>query len=110
MQETKKILIIGKKELIKVFKFAGFEILSVTSEEDALEKFKTLKPVIQNYSNIFIIENFYEILEDEINKLNNLPTPAITLLPDIVNNKAIAKNIIKNAVEKATGSDILSKK
>lgn len=105
-----KILIIGKKELISVFYFAGFETLFVENADDALKKFKMLKPNIQEYSNIFIIENFYIALQDEINKISNLPTPAITILPDVVENKNIAKNIIKKAVEKATGSDILSKK
>lgn len=109
MQKDKKVLAIGTENVIKIFKFIGFECLYIEDEKDLIAKFENLKSSIDEYGIIYITENFYEPIKAEIDKLSKRVTPAITLIPDSSGSKNIAREMMRVTVEQAAGSDILSK-
>lgn len=113
---NKKVIIIGKKDVINCFKFLGFETYPVLNEKDVKNVFESLKPKLAHDKSgldelgiIFITEDLFENLKEEIQKLSDRTTPAVVLIPDNTGSKNIAAQMMKKTIEQATGSDILSK-
>ncbi len=107
--KDKEIIIIGKENVVSCFRFLGFKTLYI-NEKNALDKFLQLKQNIENYGIIYITEDFYNILKEEIEKISQKVMPAIVLIPNNSGSQNIAYNMMKKTVEQAAGSDILSNK
>lgn len=107
-KQQRKILVIGKEHIISCFRFLGFETLAITAE-NAKTRFEELKSRLDELGIIFITENFYENLKEEIIKLSSKTLPAIILIPDNTPSRNLGGQMMRRTVEQATGSDILSK-
>ena len=99
----------GKKDVITGFKFLGFDIFDISDTSQAKEIFDNFKKNLDQYGILYITEDFYYILEEEIQKLSYLTIPAIVIIPNNQGSQNIGINIMKKTVERATGSDMLIK-
>ena len=103
-----KIAVIGSRETVMGFKAVGLETFPVASVEEAKRELRTLtRAGNEDYAIIYVEEDFYVGMTDEINKFKDVPTPAIILIPGRDGSKGYGQNALHEAVERAVGSDIL---
>lgn len=90
------------------FKALGLEVFPV-EEADAKDTLRKLARGAEgdNYAIIYVEENLAAVLEDEIGKYKDKPTPAIILIPGKNGSLGLGQNALRAAVERAVGSDIL---
>ncbi len=99
-----KIGIIGPRDRVLCFLAAGFSVYPVEKESFG-EAEKTLKAAASECAVLFVTPDWAQLLEEQIAKYNNVPTPAIVPLPEKDGGYGTA--ILKRAVEKAVGADII---
>ncbi len=108
-EENKKLIaIMGRKDVVSGFKFLGFTPISVDNAQDAKEKFIVFKTNAHKYGILYITEEFYNSLDEEIEKMVEKTTPAIVIIPDNTGSKNIGINLMQKTIEKATGNSMLS--
>lgn len=103
-----KIGMIGDRDAILGFMALGFSVHEISSAEQGAKLLHTLVRSGE-YAILFITENYAKALEDEINKYKDLPLPAIISVPGREGSTGYGMNLIKDAVERAVGADILFK-
>ena len=103
-----KIGMIGDRDAVLGFMALGFSVHEISSAEEGA---KLLHALVKSgeYAILFITENYAAALEDEISKYKDLPLPAIISLPGREGSTGYGMNLIKDAVERAVGADILFK-
>ena len=103
-----KICIIGDRDSVIGFMALGF---SVYEAEDSERAGRILSELVANGNNavIFIVENYAIELEEQIAKYKDLPLPAIVPIPGKNGSVGYGMANIRNAVERAVGSDIIFK-
>ncbi len=89
------------------FKALGLEACAVESAQEALAVLKKLTRESEDYAIIYIEENLAAELESEISRYKDSPTPAIILIPGREGSLGLGQNALKNAVERAVGTNIL---
>lgn len=102
-----KIAVIGSHETVLGFKAVGLDVFPVTTADEARRELRHLTRAGGEYAIIYIEEDFYIQLTDEIGKFNDVPVPAIILIPGRDGSKGYGQNALHAAVERAVGSDIL---
>lgn len=104
-----KIGIIGERDSVLGFMSLGF---SVHEAKDADEAARTLHTIVSTgeYAIIFVVENYAEKIAEDIARYRDNPLPAIISLPGQSGNTGYGLAAIKNAVERAVGTDIVFKK
>ncbi len=102
-----KIAVIGDKDSILAFKAVGADVFSVKDRYDAEE---TIKKAARTYAIIFISEDIAAETEEIINRYKSRPFPAVIPIPTASGSTGYGMQGIAKNVEKALGSDILSKK
>lgn len=102
-----KIAVIGSRETVMGFKAVGLEVFPVSGVEEAKHELHRITRQGEEYAIIYIEEDFYIELTDEIAKFNDVPMPAIILIPGRDGSKGYGLNALHEAVERAVGSDIL---
>ena len=100
-----KISVLGDLDSIYGFAALGIHICPVTTKDEAVNSLKSL--VEEDYAIIYITEDYYIILEQEINEYKKCLIPAIIVIPGANQNIGIGMANIKKAVEQAVGSDII---
>lgn len=108
IQNKKLIAIMGRKDVVSGFKFLGFIPINVTTLQDAKEKFAKFKADSDKYGILYITEEFYSALEEEIEKMIDKTMPAIVIIPDNTGSKNIGINLMQKTIEKATGNSMLA--
>lgn len=112
-----KIAIIGDRDSVLGFMALGFSVFEAENAEDAgklIDKLAadTLAAHIDNedegYAVIYITQSYAEQLEEKISSYYSKTLPAIVPVPDI-NGSGYGEKILKRAVERAVGADILFK-
>ena len=103
-----KIGIIGQRDAILGFMALGFSVHEAATAEDAAKELHRMARS-QEYGVIFITENYAVKLEDEIARYRDLPLPAIVSIPGQEGSTGYGMNVLRNAVERAVGADILFK-
>ena len=103
-----KIAVLGGRETVMGFKALGLDVFPV-DEENAKETLRALAKGADgnNYAIIYVEENLAAVLETEIDKYKDKPTPAIILIPGKDGSLGLGQNALRAAVERAVGSDIL---
>jgi V/A-type H+-transporting ATPase subunit F len=103
-----KIGIIGERDSVLGFMSLGF---SVHEAKDTAEAAKTLHTIVSTgeYAVIFVVEHYAEKIAEDIAKYRDNALPAIISLPGQSGNTGYGLNAIKNAVERAVGTDIVFK-
>lgn len=100
-----KIAAIGNKDSVLGFASLGLDVFSPLGTKEASRLIGHLAK--EGYAVIFLTEALAKELQDELEKYNSLPLPAITLIPGASGNTGEGMKAIGRFVEQAVGSDIL---
>lgn len=104
-----KIAVIGGSDCVIGFKALGLDTFPVDNSEMARH---TLREITKQtggdeYAIIYIEETMAADMLPDIKKFNEKPSPAIILIPGRDGPIGLGQSALKEAVEKAVGSDIL---
>lgn len=102
-----KVAVLGDGESIAGFACLGITPFAVTDKKEAAGLIKRLCD--EQYGAIYITEQLVEKIYETIEKYREKPVPSIIPIPGVRNNTGRGMREIHRAVEKAVGSDILSK-
>ena len=101
-----RIAVVGDKDSIYGFASLGLSIFPCEGEEAAS---KTVRELAKNgYGVIYVTEELFELLSDEVEYYRDKPLPAIIPIPGVKGNTGIGMRNVSVSVEKAVGSDIIS--
>lgn len=103
-----KIAVIGGSDCVIGFKALGLDTFPVDSSEEARRTLHTItKPAEDEYAIIYIEETMAVDMLADIKRFDERPSPAIILIPGRDGPIGLGQSALKEAVEKAVGSDIL---
>lgn len=88
------------------FKALGVDTFPVIKPESSLETWKKIN--LLDYGIIFMTEPIYEVLKEVVDELEKSSIPVITVIPAVSGSKGIAKEELREKIEKAVGMDIMS--
>ena len=103
-----KIAIIGDKTTVLGFGALGLDTYTVKQKSEAHDTWE--KASETDYSIIFVTENLYRELEEEIEKVRERMTPAVLVVPGPGGSTGFGLDRMKGIVEMAVGADILTKR
>lgn len=89
------------------FKALGLETYPAADAAEAGQALRSLTRGGGDYAIIYIEETFAAQLSHEINKFKDSPTPALILIPGREGSLGLGQSALKDAVERAVGSNIL---
>ena len=101
-----KIAVVGDKDSIYGFASLGLSIFPCDDEEYASRTVRELAK--GGYGVIYITEELFEKIPDEVDHYRDMPLPAIIPIPGVKGNTGIGMKNVSVSVEKAVGSDIIS--
>lgn len=100
-----KIGVIGDRASVLGFRAVGLEVFPT---EDADEAKRTLKKLAkENFAIIYVTEQLYQYMQDEVDEYTDLRIPAIIPIPGSEGSLGIGMTSVKKSVERAVGADIL---
>ena len=105
-----KIGVIGGSDCVIGFKALGLDVRAVDDAESAryaLREMTRPQGDGNEYAIIYIEEAMAAAMLSDISKFKDKPTPAIILIPGRDGTLGLGQTALKEAVEKAVGSDIL---
>ena len=105
-----KIGVIGEHGSVIGFKALGLDVFPATNADEAKKVLRDLTRTEEGgdeYAIIYIEETLAVDIMTEISKFKSKPTPAIILIPGVNGAIGLGQTALKEAVEKAVGSDIL---
>lgn len=101
-----KIAVVGDKDSVYGFASLG---LSIFPCDDEVSASKTVRELAKSgYGVIYITEELFEKLSEEVERFRDMPLPAIIPIPGVKGNTGIGMRNVSVSVEKAVGSDIIS--
>ncbi len=100
-----KVGALGDYDSICAFAALGIDVVSCSDKKDAQEKLKNMAK--SGFGVIYITEDYYLELEDEILEYKEAIIPAIIPIPSVKGSKGIGRQRMKKFVEQAVGSDII---
>ena len=103
---TGKAAIVGNGDGIMVFKAAGVDTYPAENEKKARE---ILRKIARDYQIIFLTEDLSRPLTDFLKRFDEEPYPVVLSIPS-GNSDGYGMEILKNAMERALGVDILFNK
>ena len=102
-----KIAVIGGRETVMGFKALGLDTFPASDAAEAAQALRTVTRDNVDYAIIYIEETKAADVMEEIRKFDERPSPAIILIPGRDGPLGLGQSALKDAVEKAVGSDIL---
>ncbi len=103
--DDNKIAVMGDYDSIYGFASLGLSTFPVEGQEEAI---KTLKNLANSgYGIIYITEEMADMTAKQIEKYNEVMTPAIIQIPGVKGNTGDGIRAVRRSVEQAVGSDIL---
>ena len=100
-----KIGVIGDRESILGFKAVGLDVFPIDNPDEAK---KTLKRIAkEDFAIIYITEQLYQYMMDEVDEYTDSRLPAIIPIPGKDGTLGIGMTSVKKSVERAVGADIL---
>ena len=105
-----KIAVIGGSDCVIGFRALGLDTFAVDSAEETRRTLREITKPKENgdeYSIIYMEESKAADVLEEIRKFDERPSPAIILIPGRDGPLGLGQSALKDAVEKAVGSDIL---
>ncbi len=103
-----RIAVVGDTESIKGFVAVGLDIYPCDKPEEAETVFA--KAVGAGYEVLYVTERLIPQLQKQIAKINKQLTPSVVPIPGVAGNNGAGMAALKEAVEKAVGSDIIFNK
>ena len=110
MTDMFKIAVIGGSDCVIGFRALGLDTFAVDSAEETRRTLREITKPKENgdeYSIIYMEESKAADVLEEIRKFDERPSPAIILIPGRDGPIGLGQSALKDAVEKAVGSDIL---
>lgn len=107
MRAMLKIAVMGDRDTVVGFKALGLEVFPLTGAEEARQVFRKITKAEEEYAIIYLQESYAEALSADIAKFKDVPTPAVILIPGKEGPLGLGQTALKEAVERAVGSDIL---
>ncbi|MBP3758814.1 MAG: V-type ATP synthase subunit F [Firmicutes bacterium] len=100
-----KIGVIGDRESILGFKAVGLDVFPVDDPEEAKRILKRIAK--EDFAIIYITEQVYQYMMDEVDEYTDSRLPAIIPIPGKDGTLGIGMTSVKKSVERAVGADIL---
>lgn len=100
-----KTAAVGDKDSIYGFASLGIDIFPADTGEEGTKILRRL--AASDYGVIYITEQLASKMNDEVQKYNSMPLPAVIPIPGVRGNTGLGLNNVSKFVEKAVGSDIL---
>lgn len=100
-----KIAMIGDRDSIWPFRAFGVSLYFLRNIDEAKDVLR--RALTKDHAIIFVTEEVFKACREEINKVQDRPTPAITVLPNLRGSQGVGMEEIKEAVRKAIGAEIL---
>ena len=104
---TGKTAIIGNGDGIMVFKAAGVATFPAEDEKKARE---VLRKIAKDYQVIFITEDLARPLTEFLKRFDEEPYPVVVSIPSATGSQGYGMEVLKSAMERALGVDILFNK
>lgn len=101
---TGKIAIIGDGDSIMVFRAAGVATFAAENEAKARD---VLRKVAKDYQIIFLTEELAKPLTEFLKRFDEQPYPVVLSIPSKNGSTGHGTELLKNAMERALGVDIL---
>lgn len=101
---TGKIAIIGDGDSITVFKAAGVATFPAENEGKARE---VLRKVAKDFQIIFLTEELAKPLTEFLKRFDEEPYPVVLSIPSKSGSTGYGTELLKSAMERALGVDIL---
>ena len=103
-----KIAVVGSADSVIGFKALGLDTYAVESGEEAKKVLHEItKPREDEYAIIYMEETVAAEIQNEIQKFDERPSPAVILIPGRNGPMGIGQAALTEAVQKAIGSDII---
>jgi V/A-type H+-transporting ATPase subunit F len=99
-----KMAIVGSGQSVTLFKAAGVAAFSAENEKKAKE---LIRFAAKDYSIIFVTEDLAKQLADFLKVFDEAPYPVILTIPTGDGKSDYSYQMLKNAMERALGVDIL---
>ena len=96
--------VLGDKESLLSFRSAGFEVFRCETRKEALD---ALSRAAKACGVIYVTEEVYNMVPDEIKEYDEKPLPAIIPVPGTRGSSGLSMELLYDSVEKAVGSNIL---
>ena len=103
---TGKMAIVGNGDGILVFKAAGVDTFPAEDEKKARE---VLRKIAKEYQIIFLTEDLARPLTEFLKRFDETPYPVVVSIPS-GQSDGYGMEVLKNAMERALGVDILFNK
>ncbi len=100
-----KIGIMGERDSVLGFKAVGLSVFPVEQMEEAEKTIDRLAK--DDFAVIYITEQLAQNLKEVIEKYKDSSLPAIIPIPGNSGSKGIGMQVLKDAVERAVGANIL---
>lgn len=101
---TGKMAIVGDGDSIMVFKAAGIAAFPAENEAKARD---ILRRIAKDYKIIFLTEELARPLSEFLKRFDEEPYPVVLSVPSKNGSTGHGTELIKNAMERALGVDIL---
>lgn len=101
---TGKMAIVGDGDSITVFKAAGVD--SFAAEDEAKAR-ALLRKIAKDYQIIFLVEELARPLAEFLKRFDEEPFPVILSIPSKNGSTGYGTEVLRNAMERALGVDIL---
>ncbi len=99
-----KLAIVGDGDSIMVFKAAGVATFPAENEVKARE---VLRRIAKDYAVIFLTEELARPLTDFLKRFDEQPYPVVLSIPSKNGSTGYGTELLKSAMERALGVDIL---
>ena len=104
---TGKTAIVGDGDSITVFKAAGVATFPAEDEKKARE---ILRKIAKEYQIIFLTEDLAQNMTEFLKRFDEEPYPIVLSVPSASGSQGYGMQVLKNAMERALGVDILFNK
>ena len=101
---TGKTAIVGDGDSIMVFKAAGVATFPAENEKKARE---ILRKIAKEYQIIFLTEDLAQNMTEFLKRFDEEPYPIVLSIPSASGSQGYGVQVLKNALKRALGVDIL---
>ena len=102
-----KIAVIGGRDTVMGFRALGLDTFPAANSDEARSVLRSVTREGGDYTIIYMEETLALQLQHEIDKFKDSPTPAIILIPGREGSLGLGQQALKEAVERAVGTNIL---
>ena len=99
------IAFIGDRDSVWPFKALGTDVF-FCDENDSPRRL-VAEVLSGGFQVVFVTEDVYEDARDEIDAVNELALPTVTVIPSVKGSRGIAMQVIRDSVRRAMGAEFI---